>query len=308
MEADPSLSAVRGLLPVVQTPFLADESIDYDTYRRELDWVFTHQVDGVVVAMVSEVLRLSSVERDELIAVTAEVCGQRGLVSVGSVGAESTRVAVGHARTAQSNGASAVMITPPMLTGHSETSLRRYFGAVIEAIDLPVIIQDASGYVGKAMSAGFQASLWREHGPRVLFKPEAHPIGPQLTELLDATDGRAGIFDGTGGIFLVEAHRRGVIGTMPAADLIWAVAALWRALEDGDVDRADGIADPLSRIVSMQTSLDSFVAIEKHLLVAQAVFESARLRAPDSSGLDAVTLAEVDRLVEQLRAAVDARP
>ncbi len=304
MERGLSLNAVRGLLPVVQTPFDADEAIDYATYRSQLDWVFDQQVDGAVVAMVSEVLRLSSVERDELIAVTAEVCGERGLVSVGSVGAESTRVAVAHARTAQANGATAVMITPPMLTGHSEANLRRYFGAVIEAIDLPVIIQDASGYVGKAMSAGFQASLWRDHGPRVLFKPEAHPIGPQLTELLDATDGQAGIFDGTGGIFLVEAHRRGVIGTMPAADLIWAVAALWRALEAGDAERADRIADPLSRIVSMQTSLDSFVAIEKHLLVAQGIFTSARLRSPDSSGLDAVTLAEIDRLAAILHDAV----
>ena len=37
-----------------------------------------------------------------------------------------------------------------------------------------------------------------------MFKPEATPIGPRLSELRDTTGGRAKIFEGTGGLALSE--------------------------------------------------------------------------------------------------------
>ena len=50
--------------------------------------------------------------------------------------------------------------------------------------------------------------LLEEFGPeRVLYKPEASPIGPKLTELREATQGRARVFEGTGGIALVEGRK-----------------------------------------------------------------------------------------------------
>ncbi|MGD7704618.1 dihydrodipicolinate synthase family protein [Microlunatus sp. Y2014] len=296
---------LAGVLPVMQTPFDADENLDRAAHARLLDWTFDNGADGIVVAMVSEVLRLTAAERDELNAVTAQACEGRG-TSVASVGAESTRIAVGHARTAQAAGATALMATPPMLTRLDEPALRRYFATVIEAVDIPVVVQDASGYVGQPLSVELQAGLHAEFGDRAMFKPEAHPIGPRITQLMDATGGAARIFDGTGGLHLVDTHRRGVVGTMPAADLIWALSALWRALEDGDDDRTYAIAGPLAQIVSLQTTLDSFVVIEKHLLQQQGVLDDPRMRGPVAAGIDDHTRAELDRLVVRLRAAVTA--
>ena len=63
-----SSPALRGVLPVFQTPWHDDESLDVETLEREIDWLFGHGADGLVLAMVSEVLRLSSEERDELAA------------------------------------------------------------------------------------------------------------------------------------------------------------------------------------------------------------------------------------------------
>jgi 4-hydroxy-tetrahydrodipicolinate synthase len=301
MMTDPSLS---GVLAVAQTPFLEDDSLDADTFFRQADWLFANGADGVVVGMVSEVLRLTANERDTLAGWTAQACAGRG-ASVVSVGAEATRIAVAHAQVAQSSGVTAVMASPPILTSLDEPAMLRYFSAIVSAVDVPVILQDASGYVGPSLSIDLQAKLWAEFGDRVMFKPEAHPIGPRVTQLLDATSGRAAIFEGTGGLYLIDSYRRGVVGTMPAGDLVWALAALWRALTAGDYDRAYQIGGPLAQIVVLQTSLDSFVAIEKHLLTEQGVFTSRRLREPDCSGLDTQMVAEVDRLVHRLRYAVE---
>ena len=91
----------------------------------------------------------------------------------------------------------------------------------------------------------------------------ATPIGPRLSQLHDATGGRARVFEGTGGLALVDSFARGIIGTMPGADLIKAIVALWRALRDDDRARINRISLPLIAIIYMQNSLDAFLAIEK---------------------------------------------
>jgi dihydrodipicolinate synthase/N-acetylneuraminate lyase len=50
---------LKGVLPVLQTPFGPDDKVDADVLRREIDWAFGHGVDGVTTGMVSEVLRLT---------------------------------------------------------------------------------------------------------------------------------------------------------------------------------------------------------------------------------------------------------
>ena len=296
--------SLAGVFPVFQTPFDDGDGIDAAALAAEIEWVYRCEVDGIVLAMVSEVLRLSTEERREL----AELCCGLGLPHgpvIVSVGAESTKVAVDLARHAQSVGATAVMAIPPISVGVPDSELSAYYEALLAAIDIPVVVQDASGYVGRPMSIAMQADLLETYGERVLFKPEAVPIGPRLTALREATDGRARVFEGSGGIALVDSYRRGIVGTMPAADTPWALVALWRALEAGDEARIEAIADPLARLVSLMDSLDAFVAIEKHLLVAQGIFSSARRRGPVGYDPDPETLAEVDRLVGRLREAVD---
>jgi dihydrodipicolinate synthase/N-acetylneuraminate lyase len=291
-----------GVHPVIQTPFGDDDSIDVGVLEAEIDWVFQQGAAGVVTGMVSEVLRMSSEERDDLTGLVCRFSHDHGSAIV-SVGAESTATARRHARHAEQCGADAVMAIPPVSVGVDEAELRRYYTSILEAISIPVIVQDASGYVGRPMSLGLQAELFNSFGPQVMFKPEAVPIGPRVTELLDLTGGFAHVFEGTGGIALVDSFRRGAKATMPGADVCWAIVALWNALVDDDSARIDAINGPLASLISMQNSLDAFLAVEKHLLVAQGVFRNERVRGPVGYFLDDTTRAEVDRLVGLLRAA-----
>lgn len=296
-------SELAGVFPVFQTPFDADYSVDAAVLEAEIEWMYGHGIDGIVMAMVSEVIRLSDSERRALAELACRLGGPHGPVVV-SVGAESTPVAVGLARHAEEVGADAVMAIPPMSVALADDELFGYYRALLDAIDLPVIVQDASGYVGRPMSIGMQADLLDAYPERVLFKPEAIPIGPRLTELREATGGAARVFEGSGGISLVDSYRRGITGTMPGAEVCWAIVALWKALTEGDQARIDAINGPLSSLISLQTNLDSFIAVEKHLLVRQGVFASARVRGPVGYRLDPETAAEVDRVFDLLQAAV----
>jgi 4-hydroxy-tetrahydrodipicolinate synthase len=289
-----------GVLPVFQTPYHPDETIDYETLEREIAWLHDCSAHGIVMAMVSETLRLASDEREQLAEAACQFGRARGVVII-SVGAESSKVAERFARHAEAVGADAVMAIPPVSVGIGEGELVAYYRRIIESVRIPVIVQDASGYVGRAMSIGMQARLLEEFGPdRVLYKPEANPIGPRLSELREATRGRARIFEGSGGIALLDSFRRGIVGTMPGADLIRVLVPLWRALEAGHTAKADRIHGPLAAVISMQTSLDAFLAVEKHLLVRQGIFKNALVRGPVGFRLDEGTRREVDRLFDRM--------
>jgi 4-hydroxy-tetrahydrodipicolinate synthase len=294
---------LRGVLPVFQTPWLEDETLDLETLEREIAWLYDCGANGIVMAMVSETLRLDTEEREQLAVAACRFGKQRGVVVI-SVGAESSKVAERFARHAETVGADAVMAIPPVSIGIGESELLTYYTRIIEAIRIPVIVQDASGYVGKPMPIAMQARLLDEFGPeRVQYKPEASPIGPKLSELRDATKGRARVFEGTGGIALVDSFKRGVVGTMPGADLIRGLVPLWQALEAGDAEKADRIHGPLSALISMQTSLDGFLAVEKHLLKRQGIFINTLVRGPVGFKLDAETTREVERQFDRMIAA-----
>jgi dihydrodipicolinate synthase/N-acetylneuraminate lyase len=291
---------LTGVLPVLQTPFTTSGAVDHAVLRTEAQWCLDQGVSGLVVGMVSEVVRLGDDERVAVTRTLASVAGPAGRAMVASVGSESTHTACARARAAADAGATALMATPPVVMETDEDGLYGYYAALAAATDLPLVVQDASGYVGRPMSIGFQVRLMSELGDRVWFKPEAHPIGQRVSDLRDGTHGQARILEGTGGIALVDTHRRGVVGTMPAADICWAVVALWNALEAGDVVAADRIHGPLSAMISMQSSLDAFIAIEKHLLVRQGVLVRADMREPVGYRLDAETAAESERLADLL--------
>lgn len=301
---------LHGVLPILQTPFTADDCIDLPVLRAEIDWAYSLGADGIGTGMVSETYRLTIDERRQLADRLAEYSAGRGPVFI-SVSAESEKQAVELAKAAERGGCDAVMAVPPMTTRLGTAALEHYFRAIADSISIPLIVQDASGYSGQPVSQELCVRLLDAYGPeQVLFKPEASPIGPILSALRDATEGRARIFEGSGGILLIDSYRRGIAGTMPGMDLLDGIIALWKALERRDDATAYRIWFPICGLVTLQlqAGLDGFLAIEKYLLNRRQLFPSTRRRSPSAWDPDPETLAEVDRLFNLLQQSLNHPP
>lgn len=296
---------MRGIYPVLTTPYAPDGAIDLSALGREIDYVFATGAHGITCALVSDVLRMTADERMTLPEVLVRLANGRGPVIM-SVGAEGVPQACHFARAAEAAGVSAIMAIPPVALTLDLPALARYYGALLEAVALPVVLQDASGYLGQGMSVTFQAELHQRWGDRLWFKPEAEPLGPRLSALRDATGGQAVIFEGSGGIALLDAYQRGVRGTMPGCDLLDAMVAIWTALEADNLPKATALYLPLCALVALQLQggLDGFIAIERHLLTQRGVLPPQRPREPFSYVLDHETLQEVDRLFSRLQEAL----
>jgi 4-hydroxy-tetrahydrodipicolinate synthase len=232
-------------------------------------------------------------------------------VFVAGIGAESIRQAVEYGAAARDAGATAVMAIPPTTTTLPDAALEEYFATIVEQVRLPLIVQDASSYVGREIPLDVSVRLLDRFGPvRVLFKPEANPIGPNLSKLRDATGGRARIFEGSGGIALVDSYRRGIAGTMPGMEFLPAIVALWRALKNGNEDAIYRLYMPICALVSLQlqAGLDGFLAVEKYILHRRGLFTTDRRRRPFKWEMDGETRRELDRLLDLLDVAVRTAP
>lgn len=294
---------LQGVLPIVQTPFTESFDIDRAVFRREVEWALSLGVEGIGTGMVSELLRMSPQERNELAELLVEMVEGRAVVFM-AVTSESTQQAVSLARAAAKAGCDAIMAAPPVGCRSSEPELFNYFHALAESVDLPVIVQDASGYLGQPIPLRLCVALIDHYGEdKILFKPEATPNGPHLSALREASEGRAKIYEGSGGILLVDSYRRGILGTMPGMEMLDGILSVWNALQRGDEDRAYRVYFPIAAIVAlqMQAGLDGFLAIEKHLLVRRGLFSNARRRGPYAWEMDPETTSEVDRLFDRLQ-------
>ena len=296
---------IAGVLPVVHVPFFDDESIDYGSLEKLIEWAFVQGADGYCTGMVSELLRLTSLERLALTRCLGSLHRDRGTVVIG-VGAESTKQAIEYARCAEDSGCHAVMAIPPISSAIPADALREHFMAIADAVSLPLIIQDASGYVGKEIPLSVSRDLLDRYGAdKILFKPEASPLGPKLSQLRDATAGRAQILEGSGGFALVDSYRRGIVGTIPGMEFLPAIVRLWKALGEGDEATIYRLFLPLCALVSLQlqAGLDGFLAVEKHLLHQYGLFPNTNRRKPYSWSLDEETRQELHRLLELLESA-----
>jgi len=297
---------LHGVLPVLHTPFTEDGKIDVPTLQAEIDWAIETGANGVVMAMVSELLRLGYHGRIELAEHVCQVVAGR-VPTVISVGGESIPEAIGFARHAEEQGASAVMAIPPVATALGSQATVDYFSSIADAVSVPLIVQDASSYVGAAIDVSVYLELLDKYGSeRIFFKPEASPLGPNLSNIRDATNGNARVFEGSGGINLVDCYRRGIAGTMPGMDLLDAVVALWKALESGDEGRIYQLSLPICAIVALQlqAGLDGFLAIEKYLMKKRGIFPNTIQKQPVGWKLDSETSSEVDRLFALLQKAL----
>ncbi len=293
---------IHGVLPVLQMPFRENDTIDFDVLKKEVDFVLDAGSDGIVLALASELVRLTTKERLELTRLLPEMADGRGTVTI-SVGAETTKEAAEYAAAAERTGADAVMAIPPVSVALPELKVYDYYKTIHDTIGIPLVVQNASGYLGHSLSVEMQARLRDDLGERIYFKPEAPPIGPNLMLLKELLNNEGVVFEGSGGLVLIDSYRRGISGTMPGSDLIKGVIEIWRALKRGDDARVYQVYFPLASIVILQSpSFDAFVAIEKYLLVKQGIFKNQLLRQPAAYDIDSHTAAEVDRLFGYLEA------
>jgi 4-hydroxy-tetrahydrodipicolinate synthase len=147
----------------------------------------------------------------------------------------SSRLCAERSRAAQEAGAAMVMVMPPYHGATYrvvESGIWSFYRAVSEAIDIPIMIQDAP-VSGTALPASLLARMAREIEHVSYFKIEVPQAAAKLRELIAlGGDAIIGPWDGEEAITLMADLEAGATGAMTGAgfpDGIRMVVDAWRA-------------------------------------------------------------------------------
>src|SRR3954470_18197271 len=163
-----------GVFPIAPTTFTDDGDLDIKSQKRSIDYMIDAGVNGIcILANYSEQFAITDDEREQLTTVILDHVAGRVPIIVTTTHF-STRIAAERSRRAQDAGASMVMLMPPYhgaTIRADDAGVTAYFRAVAEAIDIPIMVQDAP-VSGISLSADLLARLAREIPQLAYFKIE----------------------------------------------------------------------------------------------------------------------------------------
>jgi 4-hydroxy-tetrahydrodipicolinate synthase len=134
---------LKGIIPAVIVPMGRDYSIDFEAFRRYLEWVVSQNPVGLAVNVdTGEGPYLTPQERSDVIRTAREVAAGRCAIVAG-VGGPSTIFAADNARAARDAGADAVLVFPTAAFLNDPLDPRimvDYHQAIADASGLPLIV------------------------------------------------------------------------------------------------------------------------------------------------------------------------
>jgi 2-keto-3-deoxy-L-arabinonate dehydratase len=275
-------AVLTGVAPVVPTIFHDHEELDLEGTARVVDYLIDAEVDGLcLLANFSEQFSLTDEEREKVTRNLLERVAGRVPVIV-TTSHYSARIAAERSRRAQDMGAAMVMLMPPFFGATMAVAPERltgYFATVAEAIDIPIMVQDAP-LSATALPVDRFAELCVEI-PQVSYaKVEVPGAADKLRALIAAAgNALAGPFDGEESVTLIPDLDAGAVGTMCSSLVPGELGRIVRRYRAGD--RAGAIAEweallPLIHFENRQCGLRA----QKILLAEAGIIGSDRTRAP----------------------------
>lgn len=234
-------SPLTGILPVAPTPFHQNGTVDEEGMRRVLDCMVDQGVDAIcILANYSEQFVLSDAERAQLMRISLEHVAGRVPVIV-TISHFSTGIVVERAKAAQALGAAMVMMMPPyhgVGLVPSEAGVFEHFQAVSDAINIPIMVQDAP-LSGCQMSVPLLARMAKTLEQVRYFKMEMPFAADKLAALIEAGGAAIeGPFDGEEAATLLADLDAGCTGTMTSGLQCEHIGKIIRSYLAGDHDAA----------------------------------------------------------------------
>jgi len=279
-----------GVVPIVPTPFTEDEEIDEAALKRLIDFAIAGGIKAVCLpAYASEFYKLSDDEKLRVVKIAVEHAAGR-IKIVAQSNSPSLKIAI---RLAQANvkaGADVISLAVPRIFGLPEESIREYLSGFLSSIPTtPVLVQDFNPG-GSSISVGFIRQLMEKHSNFKYLKLEEPLCAPKFEEIIKTTGGKVGLFEGWGGLYMLELTPLGIAGVMPGlavSDILQKVFLLRR---EGKNDEAfDLFEKVMPQIFFSLQNMELFHYAEKELLIARGVLTNSIARKaayiPDPSSV-----------------------
>ena len=277
-----------GVVPIIPTPFTEKEEIDRDALRRLIDFAVAGGMEAACLpAYASEFYKLTDEEKLQVVKIAVDHSAGR-IQIIAQSNHPSLKVAVKLAQANIEAGANVISLAVPRIFSLPEISLKEYLSCFMHSIPgTPVLIQDFNPG-GSSISVSLIRELMDEHSNFKYLKLE-EPLGASKFEaIIKSTEGRMGLFEGWGGLYMMELIPIGITGVMPGLAISDILQKAFMLRKNGENEKAfDLFEKVMPQIFFSLQNMELFHYIEKELLIARGILTNSVVRKatykPDAS-------------------------
>lgn len=302
---------LQGVIPIIPTPFTENEEIDEAALRSLVDFACSCGIQAACLpAYASEFYKLTDDEKLQVVKIAVDQAKGR-IKIVAQSNHPSLRSAIRLAQANVKNGADIVSIAVPRIFSLPEDSLMEYLSGFLASIpNTPVLIQDFNPG-GASISAGFIKRLMDAHPNFKYLKLEEPLCAPKFEEIIKGTGGKVGLFEGWGGLYMLELIPVGIAGVMPGLGVADILQKVFLLRKNSEHDKAFSVFERIMpQIFFSLQNMELFHYAEKELLTARGVLSNSIARKaayiPDDSSRSYI--AELNERVLELVNDLDRKP
>lgn len=296
---------LSGVVPIIPTPFTKDEEIDEVALRSLIDFSVSTGVEAVCLpAYASEFYKLSDDEKLRVVNVAIDQSGGRVKI-MGQCNNASVKLAIKLAKQNVKAGVDILSLAVPRIFGIPESSIEDYLTAFFQAVpETPVLIQDFNPG-GQSISVELICRLMEKNPNFKYLKLEEPLCAVKFKNILDATDGRIGLFEGWGGLYMLELIPLGIAGIMPGLGVADILQKVYKLRKDGENREAFSLFEKvMPQIFFALQNMELFHYVEKELLIARGVLKNSYVRRASYTP-DGHTIKYVKEINENVLALVE---
>jgi len=265
----PSGKPLRGLYPIVQTPFTEDDKLDLDSLAAEVKFINRGRVNGMIwPVFASSWSTLSDAERIE--GAEAMLAAGKGGKSAIAIAVQNTAWDIGtsvrYAKHAAAHGADAIVAIPPNNGWNvSDQAILDYYKTIGAATELPLIVQTRG-----TLSVELMLEMFKQIPTIKATKDEVGNPLERVAPLIQGSDNKLAVWAAGGGTGnqLLEELPLGVVGLCPTpqyADVLQQVQELWWA----------GKKREAFEIFGQVQAFATIPGATEYLMVARGVFKES---------------------------------
>jgi 4-hydroxy-tetrahydrodipicolinate synthase len=270
----PSGKPLRGLYPILQTPFTPDDKLDTEALAAEIRFINRGGVNGMIwPVFASSWSTLSDAERIE--GAETILSAAKGGRSAVAIAVQNTAwdipTSIRYAKHAAAHGADAIVAIPPNNGWNvSDQSIIDYYKQIAAATDLPLIVQTRG-----TMSVELMLQMFRQIPTMKATKDEVGDPLERIAPLIQGTDNKLAVWAAGGGTgnLLLEELPLGFVGLCPTpqfADMLQQAQELYWS------GRKREAFDMFSRVQGFAT----IPGAVEYAMVARGVFKDSNKFRP----------------------------
>ncbi len=133
------------------TPFLEDESVDYEALKALVEFNISNGVDYLVISGTTAESATITLEEKKKIVETVKLVNNNRLPLVLGIGGNNTKSVINEINTTNLEGISALLSVCPYYTKPTQEGFYQHFKAISQVSPLPIILYNVPGRTAKNM-------------------------------------------------------------------------------------------------------------------------------------------------------------